>query len=29
MLTIGLYNYWMVIALMMIGLYTMISRGTW
>ena len=27
MLTIGLYNYWMVIALMMIGLYTMISRG--
>ena len=24
---IGLYNYWMVIALMMIGLYTMISRG--
>jgi len=27
MLTIGLYNYWMVITLMMIGLYTMISRG--
>lgn len=26
-LTIGLYNYWMVIILMMIGLYTMISRG--
>lgn len=24
---IGLYNYWMVITLMMIGLYTMISRG--
>lgn len=24
---IGLYNYWMVIVLMMIGLYTMISRG--
>jgi len=27
MFTIGLYNYWMVITLMMIGLYTMISRG--
>jgi multicomponent Na+:H+ antiporter subunit C len=27
MLSIGLYNYWMVITLMMIGLYTMISRG--
>ncbi len=26
-LSIGLYNYWMVITLMMIGLYTMISRG--
>jgi multicomponent Na+:H+ antiporter subunit C len=24
---IGLYNYWMVITLMMIGLYTVISRG--
>ena len=27
MLTLGLYNYWMVISLMMIGLYTVISRG--
>jgi multicomponent Na+:H+ antiporter subunit C len=27
MLTLGLYNYWMVITLMMIGLYTLISRG--
>lgn len=27
MLNLGLYNYWMVIALMMIGLYTLISRG--
>jgi len=26
-LTIGLYNYWMLITLMMIGLYTLISRG--
>jgi multicomponent Na+:H+ antiporter subunit C len=23
----GLYNYWIVIALMMVGLYTVISRG--
>ena len=27
MTSLGLYNYWIVIALMMIGLYTMISRG--
>ena len=27
MLSLGLYNYWMVITLMMIGLYTVISRG--
>ena len=27
MLNLGLYNYWMVITLMMVGLYTMISRG--
>jgi multicomponent Na+:H+ antiporter subunit C len=27
MSSLGLYNYWIVIALMMIGLYTMISRG--
>jgi len=27
MLNLGLYNYWMVITLMMIGLYTVISRG--
>jgi multicomponent Na+:H+ antiporter subunit C len=25
--SLGLYNYWIVIALMMLGLYTMISRG--
>ena len=24
---LGLYNYWIVVALMMIGFYTMISRG--
>ncbi len=24
---LGLYNYWIVIALMMVGLYTVISRG--
>jgi len=24
---LGLYNFWIVIALMMVGLYTMISRG--
>ena len=27
MISLGLYNYWIVIALMMTGLYTMISRG--
>lgn len=27
MTSLGLYNYWIVIGLMMIGLYTMISRG--
>lgn len=27
MTSLGLYNYWIVIALMMIGLYIMISRG--
>lgn len=27
MLDPGLYNYWMVILLMMIGLYTVIARG--
>lgn len=27
MTSLGLYNYWIVIALMMVGLYTMISRG--
>lgn len=27
MTSLGLYNYWIVIALMMLGLYTMISRG--
>ncbi|MCB1627882.1 MAG: cation:proton antiporter subunit C [Xanthomonadales bacterium] len=27
MSSLGLYNYWIVIALMMVGLYTMISRG--
>lgn len=25
--SLGLYNYWIVIALMMVGLYTVISRG--
>jgi multicomponent Na+:H+ antiporter subunit C len=27
MIRLGLYNYWIVISLLMIGLYTMISRG--
>ena len=27
MISLGLYNYWIVIALMMVGLYIMISRG--
>jgi multicomponent Na+:H+ antiporter subunit C len=27
MTSLGLYNYWIVIALMMLGLYTVISRG--
>lgn len=27
MLTLGLYNYWMVITLLMTGLYTVVSRG--
>ncbi|MGE4073634.1 MAG: cation:proton antiporter subunit C [Lysobacterales bacterium] len=27
MSSLGLYNYWIVIGLMMIGLYAMISRG--
>lgn len=25
--SLGLYNYWIVIALMMVGLYTVIARG--
>ncbi len=27
MISLGLYNYWIVIGLMMVGLYVMISRG--
>lgn len=27
MISLGLYNYWIVIGLMMVGLYIMISRG--